>query len=388
MAGSDRRAQLLLDALTAGVFGLIAIPFSLAVGVTVDAAWPLVTVVAATMTVAVGFARRAPGTALTIAASAAIGQMALGLPPVPADLAVLGVLFATGADERRWLRIAGLSAAIAGAVAAAAYLVLPMWLGGALVSLTYGVLVLVAGLVTFILAWTFGVVSRIARRSRRERDATVAAQLEAIAEQERGRIVRDMHDVVAHSLTVMVAQADGARYLTPDRTERTEEALATIAAVGREALGDVRVLLHGLRYPQGTMPQPGLGELLGLVEQVREAGLVVETDAGRAPDNVSAATQLALYRITQESLTNVLRHGTGPVQLRLAWDADWVRLLIRSPLLEQHGQLEQSAGRGAHGLLGMRERARLAGGTLRAERDGREFVVSAALPLIAGERAQ
>jgi len=381
MAGSERRAQLLLDALTAGVFGLVTIPLSLASSAVVDAPWQLVLLITLGMTAAVAFTRRAPGTALLIASVVAVLQMVLGLPPAPADLAVLGVLFATGADERRWLRVVGLVAAVTGAAAAAAYLVLPAWISGTLVPLAYGVLVLLAGLVTFVLAWTFGMLTRIARRSRRERDRATAAQLDAAAEQERGRIARDMHDVVAHSLTMIVAQADGARYLAAGGPEKADEALSTIAAIAREALGDVRVLLARLRYQQGDLPQPGLDDLADLVNQVREAGLVVEIEERRAPDHVPAATQLALYRIAQESLTNALRHGAGPVRFAIAWEPDRVRIVVRSVLREEQGRREPLQEGGGHGLPGMRERARLAGGTLRAERDGGEFVVLATLPL-------
>ncbi len=390
MVGAVRRAQLLLDALTAGVFGLITIPISLGSGTIVDAPWPAVLLVGLAMTAAVGCARRAPGTALAIASGTAILQMALGLPPAPVDLAVLGVLFASGADERRWLRVLGLVAAFLGATAIPVYLAVPEWIAGRIQSPTFMLLILLAGLVTFVLAWPFGVLTRLARRSRHERDEMLAAQLETAAEQERGRIARDMHDVVAHSLTVIVAQADGARYLAADGTRTADEALSTIATTAREALSDVRLLLERLHYRQGDLPQPGLGELAALVEQVREAGLEVEADQGEPPGHVPAATQLALYRIAQESLTNALRHGAdaGPVRLDLAWEPGRVRLRVRSPLRFEPLRREPSGAQAGQGLPGMRERARLAGGELHADRDGAEFVVAAELPLTVVERAR
>lgn len=368
MAISGRRAQLLLDLLTVAVFGAVTVPLSLVVvGSAHEAAWPFLLAAALAMTVAVGFARRWPAAALAIAWATAIMQVWLGLPPAVANVAVFWVLFATGAHERQAVRVAGLVSAVVGALVVAVYLaparMLPL--------LTFA-------LAGFALAWTFGRLVGMARQAHRERQEMLLAQREIAAEQERVRIARDMHDVVAHSLAVIVAQADGARYASMGSPEKAGEALATISGIAREALADVRVLLARLRHAQADLPQPGLGELQELIGQVRAAGLAVDADLGHPPDAVPAVTQLALYRVAQESLTNALRHGdtSKPAALRLDWDDAEVRLQIRSHLSTAPAK---RPGMG-HGLAGMAERARIAGGTLAAGPEGDQFVVTAVLP--------
>ena len=136
------------------------------------------------------------------------------------------------------------------------------------------------------------------------------------------RIARDMHDVVAHSLAVVIAQADGARYAPRRRRipAVATEALGTISTTARAALADVRLLLTQLRHSQGDGPQPTLADLEALYAQVRAAGVDLRVDVDPAPPGEPpAAVQLAVYRILQEALTNALRHGDGgPVAVRLA----------------------------------------------------------------------
>lgn len=357
--------QLLVLGLRAGLLGSLA-----AVGVAVAFA------------TAVGLAPWLAAPALAVAWVAAVGQMAAGLPVVPADAAVLVVLFAAGSSRVRGVRIAGIVSAIVGALAATAYLAAPTIANEARESGVLVGLLLVASLVTLVLAWTFGLLLATLRRARESRAEAAAAEREAIAEQERGRIARDMHDVVAHSLAVIVAQADGARYLEAD--ERSRATLATIATVGREALGDVRVLLERLRHSQGDLPQPGADELGGLIAQVRAAGLDVLDTVRALPPRLPAATDLATYRIVQESLTNALRHGdrSRPVRVVVDGGGGEVRLEIRSALREN-----AEPGAPGHGLLGMRERARLAGGGFDATTEDAEFVVRASLPAPTGGAA-
>ena len=219
-----------------------------------------------------------PALALGIAWAGALLQMAYRLPVLPSDVAILGVLFAAAAAPSRRLRWLGLGSAVLGGLVATSYLVLPAWAsrpGGALAPF---IVVLFAATGTLVLAWTFGLLLALLRRGRVARAEAVAAQREAIEEQERGRIARDMHDVVAHSLAVIVAQADGARYLAANEPVRATDALETISGIARGALGDVRVLLARLRHHQGDLPQPGAAELVPLVRQVREAA---ERSAGR-----------------------------------------------------------------------------------------------------------
>lgn len=205
-----------------------------------------------------------------------------------------------------------------------------------------------------------------------------SAPVTTIADMERVRIARDMHDVVAHSLAVVIAQADGARYAAAQNPAAATDALSTISTTARAALSDVRLLLQQLRHSQADGPQPTLADIESLYAQVRAAGVELETTVDSAPDaEPPASVQLALYRILQEALTNALRHGADRrVAVRFAWHPDRVDLTVRNRL----GDTPPSSSPG-HGVIGMRERAQLAGGTLSAQPESRDFVVRATLPI-------
>jgi signal transduction histidine kinase len=229
------------------------------------------------------------------------------------------------------------------------------------------------------LSWVIGLLVRTAQRARENRRAAVVAESEVVAEQERTRIARDMHDVVAHSLAVVVAQADGARYLGAKDPAATEQALSTIATTAREALSDVRVLLAQLRYSQADGPQPTLVDLDRLVEQLRASGLRVARETSGAPLPLGTAQQLAVYRIVQESLTNALRHADTAQEavVRFDWTPYGLDLTVTSSLADEKAK---PASGPAHGIAGMTERAVLVGGRLTAGPDGDRWVVRAWLP--------
>jgi signal transduction histidine kinase len=203
-----------------------------------------------------------------------------------------------------------------------------------------------------------------------------------------------MHDVVAHSLAVVVAQADGARYAAVSDPSVASNALGTISTTARAALADVRLLLTQLRRSQAEGPQPTLADLEQLYAQLRTAGVELRVDVDPAPRRTpSASIQLAVYRILQEALTNALQHGgAGPVDVRLAWHSDRVDLEVRNALRagatatqpqerETHAAGERTRG---HGVIGMRERAQLVGGRLDAVAQDGTFVVRTALPIGGG----
>lgn len=206
------------------------------------------------------------------------------------------------------------------------------------------------------------------------------AQRELDAVEERNRIARDMHDVVAHSLAVVIAQADGARYLGASSPEQTDAALLTISTVARDALGDVRVLLAQLRHSQTDGPQPGARDLPALLESVGSAGAPVRADLELDLDEVPRAVGLALYRIVQEATTNALRHGRpgSPIEIALRREED--ELTLRVSNARRSGVESEPGSGGGHGLVGMRERAVLVGGALAARSVGEDFVVDARLP--------
>ncbi len=162
--------------------------------------------------------------------------------------------------------------------------------------------------------------ARLAEAEREERARRAARD-------ERARIAREMHDVVAHSLSVIVSQAQGGAYVAGAQPERAAKALETIAETGREALADMRGLLGVLRAdpdaaePAPADPQPGLADVPELVARVRAAGLLVALTEAGTPRRLGAAAGLAAYRLVQESLTNTLKHAgaAARAEVRLCW---------------------------------------------------------------------
>ena len=342
--------------------------------------------VAGVLAVALVLHRRSPGLALGVAWVGAALQMGVRLEPAPSDLAILVVLFGAGAADSKRVRTAGAVSAVVGTVVAVAYLSIAFGLAQDSPSSLITVGASSGGiLATLGLSWTIGLLSRAARRARvgqSERDEAererARAQRELDTVEERNRIARDMHDVVAHSLAVVIAQADGARYLGSASPEQTDAALLTISGVARDALGDVRQLLAQLRHSQMDGPQPEARDLPALLESVSGTGAPVRSELGLDLESVPRATGLALYRITQEATTNALRHGRpgSPLDIALRREGGDVVLTVRNARCED---ALGTPGEG-HGLIGMRERAVLAGGTLLAGPDGDDFVVDARLP--------
>lgn len=350
---------------------------------------------AATVVVVIGMAaalairRLSPPLALAVAWVFAIVQMLSLLPPDFSNAAILAVLYSTarfGGPRTKWL---GLISAGVGAVVATVYLgLLEGWLqpvsSGPSLVLLY-VLVLGGALAALGLSWTVGLLVktwRAAADSRRER---LFAEQSVIVEQERNRIARDMHDVVAHSLAVVIAQADGARYAAKSDPTAVEQALTTISSTAREALADVRLLLGQLRHNQDEGPQPALADLERLVDQLRASGLLVTVERAGEPAALPTAQQLAIYRIAQEALTNALRHGdvSKPVDFTLAWSPDAAELTVSSAIRTP----ASATGPLGHGIAGMRERALLVGGEFSARPEGDRFVVRTRIPVPTGVAA-
>ncbi|MCM4081447.1 sensor histidine kinase [Paractinoplanes hotanensis] len=250
--------------------------------------------------------------------------------------------------------------------------------------------------------------------SRRRRTRALLAEKEELTElerakravlEERTRIAREMHDVVAHHMSMIAVRAETAPYRVGELSGPAKEELATIADAAREALTDMRRLLGVLRAEQDEAPrapQPGFAEVEGLIATARAAGVKVAYSAtglprpvdnspaavgavdngrrggagsSRLPTLGGAAAELATYRIIQEALANAARHAPGaPVSVDARNLDDRLEVTVRNPLTSL---LTTSEG---HGLEGMRERAELLGGTLTAAPDGDHFVVRAVLP--------
>jgi signal transduction histidine kinase len=221
------------------------------------------------------------------------------------------------------------------------------------------------------------------RRSRRtelaalrERTRLLAVERDQQAALERARIARELHDVVAHSLSVIVVQADGAAAAAAQRPEQAVGALNTIGDTAREALGQMRRLLGVLRERDEAelTPQPGVAQLDALVEQVARAGVPAHLAREGHPRDVAGEVDLTLYRVAQEALTNVIKHA-GPVSrvdVVLRYQEDAVELHVRDD--GRGGQTTDGRGQG---LVGMRERVGLHDGTLEAGPNEQGFEVRA-----------
>lgn len=211
----------------------------------------------------------------------------------------------------------------------------------------------------------------------RDRAATEAAAAE------RDRIARELHDVVAHSVSVMVVRAGGQRLRLAESDPEAAEAFGDIEQAGREALTELRAMLDVLRDPAAVEgahePLPGPSGISDLVDRVRSAGQDVRVGEYDVPADLPAGVALAAYRIVQEALTNALRHGTGAVDLAVAPGDDGLRIQVANTI--GHDPNPIGSGRG---LAGMRERVRLLGGTLTAGATGERWTLDATLPLGVG----
>jgi signal transduction histidine kinase len=203
------------------------------------------------------------------------------------------------------------------------------------------------------------------------------------AEQERLRIARELHDVVAHTLTTINVQAGVAAHLADREPSRAGSALAAIEAASHDALDELRAILGVLREADGAEvplePAPGLDGVAALVDRFREAGGNIELEVeGEQPERIPDAVQLAAFRIVQESLTNATRHAPGAAaRVRLAYEQD--RLCLR---IENNSGQERNGNGRSHGvgIAGMRERATALGGTLEAGPFPGGFKITAELP--------
>jgi len=212
-----------------------------------------------------------------------------------------------------------------------------------------------------------------------EREREAAARL-AVAE-ERARIARELHDVIAHAMSVMVLQIGAVRHRLPPALAEDADALQGVEETGRSALGEMRRLLGALRRDDeepDLAPQPGLGSLDALLDHVRAAGLPVRLKVRGEPVAVPDALDLSAYRIVQEGLTNALKHARASLaEVIISYDADELQIEVRDD-----GQgASQGDGLG-HGLIGIGERVKIYGGDMTATRaNGGGFVLSTRLPL-------
>lgn len=340
---------------------------------------------------ALAWRRVAPHIAAASVAAFALAHVAFGQVLQPSDVAVLVALYSVtvhGSPQagRWWLLVAGVGAAIVGG-------------GFAMRSVSFGSAIATAAFFFIgcaalaLAAWALGLMRRAgmlqrasqAQQEARElRDRTQLAQIATQAE--RTRIAREMHDIVAHSLSVVIAQADGGRYAARHDAEAAERALTTISETGRAALADMRRILGVLRADEADaadlVPQPADADIAALVASVKETMPVSLVELG-TPRAMPPGTGSAIYRIAQEALTNVLKHS-GPgahATVLVHWTPQRLILQIDD---DGRGAAATTDGIG-HGVIGMHERAGMLGGTLVAgPRPGGGFRVRAEIPIPGG----
>ena len=219
------------------------------------------------------------------------------------------------------------------------------------------------------------------RRLNEQRLEREKADAEAAIVEERARIARELHDVVAHAISVIVLQARGGRRVIADDPREAREAFSVIEATGHQALDEMRRLLGMLRASDEELalaPQPSLDQLDALLEQVRAAGLPVELTVEGAPAELPPGVDLSAYRIVQEALTNALKHA-GPAQARVTVRYGEGELELE---IADDGTGSGDGKGSGHGLIGMRERVSVYGGELHAgHRPGGGYALRARLPL-------
>jgi signal transduction histidine kinase len=254
------------------------------------------------------------------------------------------------------------------------------------------------GYFSAITAWVVGDTTR----GQRERTAWLeqrrAESARQAARDERLRIARDLHDVVAHHVSVIAVQAEAAQEVMTSQPDRASAAMASAADTARTALGELRRMLGVLRSDQSLAPQPDLDTVDELVESVRHAGLPVSVRTTGEPRPVAASVGLTVYRVVQEALTNVLKHaGTCRAEVRLEFGDDELLVTVVDDGTGSPASPPSAAGNGrgggrsgghggggggGHGLVGMRERVAAVGGRFAAgPAPGGGFEVSARLPL-------
>ncbi|WP_426500220.1 sensor histidine kinase [Streptomyces sp. D54] len=341
----------------------------------------------------VALRRRAPEKMLLLAILVGVVQLVFDVRPGIGDFALLVITYTVATVGERWAsRLALVCSLSAAALSQLRWEAEP---GGSWPQVVFVTIIMT---VPFVLAWVLGDSLRTRRayfdqleeraaRLEREREAQSKVAVAA----ERARIARELHDVVAHNVSVMVVQADGAAYVMDAAPDQAKQALETISSTGRQALAEMRRLLGVLRTGDAPesgeyVPQPDVEQIEDLVAQVRQTGLAVDFKVEGTPRPLPSGVELTAYRVVQEALTNTRKHG-GPdagASVRLVYFDDGLGLLIEDDGRGAAHELYADGGAdgAGHGMIGMRERVGMVGGTLDAgPRPGGGFRISALLPL-------
>ncbi|WP_370524275.1 sensor histidine kinase [Cellulomonas sp. APG4] len=416
----DETNRFTVDAAWAALTALVVVPASATFDTTYGT--PAAPWIALGMCVALAWRRVRPAASAAAVFTVGLFQLVIGVDLIfPADLLVLVALYSVTVHGPRWAYRTAILGALAGSAGVGALALQGVGLDAGLgLTIVYSL----CAVATFAIG--------LVRRSRREMVDSLrdrARRLEVERDQqariataaERARIAREMHDIVAHSLSVIIAQADGGRYAAAQDPDAATRSLTTIGETGRAALADMRRLLGVLRptengertaertgeavpsvstprgasqpppAPQGPadlVPQPAVGDVETLVEQVRGSGVRISLVRMGVARPLPPGTGLTVYRICQESLTNILKHaGPEPTATVLVqWTA---RSLVLEVTDDGRGAAADAESDGAgQGVLGMRERAAMLGGTLTVgPRPGGGYRVRAEIPIPALEES-
>jgi signal transduction histidine kinase len=333
--------------------------------------------------------RRFPGTVLAVIVASGLAGAALFLPPFFFGPAILVAVYSVAAYGSRWVSVAGLALAEVGL---AAVQLTPF-------GFEFEGLALVVFMGVLAAAWLLGHFAhnyrayavRLEERTAELRRAREELARRAVVE-ERLRLARELHDVVAHAMSVIAVQSGVGAHVADSRPEEVGKALAAIEATSRAALTELRRLLGVLRQdsePQASLtPVPGLANLEGLLAEVAKAGLAVKLRVEGRPAPLPTGLDLSAYRIVQEALTNVVKHaGPARAQVTIRYRDHEVAVEVTDDG-RGVGAVAGDGRRGTgHGLIGMRERVQAFGGDLEiGPRPGGGFRVAARLPLAAERR--
>lgn len=350
---------------------------------------PLLFALSCSLLIPLAWRRTRPVAAAGAIAVVCLVQWAFAVEPVVGQLAVPLVIYAVAAYGPAWASRSVLALGLVGGVMLTTrYFTSPSESG--ILGLSIGVLYTVLIWMLVVVSWTLGDLTRVRRlqlqaledRTRRLEIEQHQERLLAAAD-ERSHIAREMHDIVAHSLSVIITQADGGRYAAASDPRIATETLETIASAGRSSLNEMRRLLGVLRSDEqaSTRPLPGLADLDELLLGFRAAGLPLRFEQSGTPrGDLPSGAELTAYRVLQEALTNVLKHAGSHAKASasMQWQSSGLRLEVTD---DGHGAAADTTPGDGNGLHGMGERISLYDGSLEAgPAAGGGFQVSAFIP--------
>ncbi|MBY8883612.1 sensor histidine kinase [Streptomyces sp. PTM05] len=324
---------------------------------------PVLLAFQAAIMVPLAWRRKGPWVVFGVVAAVAFGQWLYGMI-IPGDVALLVALYTVAAHcdrTRTWIAAGVLESGIV----LASMRFAPPGHAGVKAFVALSGMAVAAGVIGMNLRTRRAYLAALEDRAARlERERDQRAQLAVAGE--RARIAREMHDIVTHSLSVMVALADGAKFAVPRSPDKAVTAMDQVSDTGRQALTDMRRFLGKLRPDEPDAvrhPQPGIAQLDALAAQVRAAGLPVRLTVEGGTRNASAAAQLTVYRLVQEALTNTLKHASPGARatVRVSCRDDRIGIEVRDD-----GRPVTVGGEGGHGIAGMRDRVAAYGAVVEA----------------------